>query len=208
MGVNHEAEVFQKVFGTEGKQNVNEASVKSLENLKSMLMTLSKTGTSSAEQETISKTLSHINGQQLNMKVVDKAQPQQLMINIPMSLEGHLTDVKVFIKSKQQDMKVDWQNFNMFFVLDTKSFGDVGIKVAAVDKKVKVEVLNNNANAEASIKPLTEMLKTYVEEVGFSVTGINFNSWGNEHPTKKNSPKEIPRPTPILRDDRGFDFKV
>ncbi|MCK8059789.1 MULTISPECIES: hypothetical protein [unclassified Fusibacter] len=208
MGVNHEAEVFQKVFGSEGNKASETMPSKPLENLKSMLMSLAKTGATSAEQETVAKTLSHINGQQLNMKVTDKPQPQQLMINIPMSLEGHLTDVKVFIKSKQKDMKVDWENFNMFFVLDTKAFGDVGIKVASIDKKVKVEVLNNNTNAEAAIKPLTEMLKNYVEDVGFSVTGINFNSWGNEHPTKTNPPKEVAKPEPFLRENRGFDFKV
>lgn len=207
LGVNHETEIYQKVFGSAEKNS--EAPQKSLENLKSMLLQLASKGENSREDAPAPKLLSHINGQQINLKINDKSQVQTLLLNVPMSMQGHISDVKVFIKSQADDLKADWQNFNMFFVLDTKKLGDIGIKVAAVDKKVRIDIYNDRSRAQAEVAPFTRGLKDYVEQVGFSVTGIHYAAWGNNHPNNfKATPVNKAPASDYQPSEKGFDFTI
>lgn len=207
LGVNHETEIYQKVFGSAEKNQAT--SQKSLENLKSMLLQLAGKGEEGKEEAPAQKLLSHINGQQINLKINDKSQVQTLLLNVPMSMQGHISDVKVFIKSQADDLKADWQNFNMFFVLDTKKLGDIGIKVAAIDKKVRIDIYNDRSSAQAEVAPLTAGLKDYVEQVGFSVSGIHFAAWGQNHPNTYKAAPVNKAPTPNYQpSEKGFDFTI
>ncbi len=201
LGINHEAEVFQKVFDQNQRK---EQAPRDLQNLKSMLLSLAKEGKSTEESE---KMIAQLNGQQMNLKLDDKPHTQNLMLSIPFSMDKMLGDVKVFIKSKQDNLKADWRNFNMFFVLDTKRFGEVGIKVAAVDKNLTIEIKNDDESAKTIIQPLVEDLGNYVENVGFNVASINFDKLLGEHPNKINLTK-VESVHKVYPSERGFDFQI
>lgn len=205
LGVNHETEVFQETYRP--RDSESDKWVRSPLNLKSLLLKLSEGGKEDTQGERISKALSHINGQQMNLKLLDKQQQQPLMLNIPMSMNGMIKDVKVFIKSQQDQMKVDWKNFSMFFVLKTEQFGEVGIKTSAVDKKMRIDIYNDHPKIENKAKPLAEVLEKYVEEVGFVVTHVRFTAWGKEHPNQVSTQKTYERPKPFTPDGR-MDVKI
>ncbi len=182
LGVNHEVETFQQTYRNDDKSK--QAFEKRLPNLKQLLLTMAKDEQDSATQGKTNKLLSHINGQQLQLKVVDRVQEQQLMLSVPLNLNGRISDVKVYIKAQDNDLKIDWQNFNMFFVLDTKHFDDVGVKVVAVDKKVRIDVYNDDIERKSAIMTLANQLKDYVESVGYNVTGLHFAAWRGQHPNQ------------------------
>lgn len=207
MGINHEAEVFQKVFGQHSQQGT-EMPEKDLQNLKSLLLQLGKNGETRDQAQT-EKILSHINGQQTQLRVEDKQQPQPLVLNISVHVNTMVSDVKVFIKTQQDNLKADWRNFSMFFVLDTKRFGDIGIKVSSVDTHMRIDIKSDRQDAEPVIMPLSKQLKSYIEEVGFTVTGLKFSKFGNESPNRETVKSPSAKLVQEYRpSEKGFDFQI
>ncbi len=208
LGVNHEVETFQQTYASpeKGKSPIE----KNLINLKRLLLTMAKDEQDGVNQGKSSKLLSHINGQQLQLKVVDRVQEQQLMLSLPMHLNGRISDVKVYIKAQHKDLKIDWQNFNMFFVLDTKRFDDVGVKVVAVDKKVRIDVYNDDIERKSAIMALASQLKDYVESVGYNVAGLHFAAWRGQHPNRLAERKpQVQSKPPTGQFGKGqVDFKI
>ncbi len=209
LGINHEVEVFQDTFGNAPK---NEATTpKAMRNLKELLLTMAQKGDGLDQPKAAEKLISHINGQQMQLKINDKVPTQQLMLSVPLHLNERMTEVNVYIKAKENDLKVDWQNFNMFFVLNTTRFNDIGVKVSAVEKKVRIDILNDSIESKAVVMPLAEQLSGYVESIGYTVTGLNFANLNGEHPNKTplaaNKPQQKPLDNPNTT-NRSVDFSV
>lgn len=204
MGMNHETEVFQQTFAKQSGQQSEKAPI----NLKEQLLQLSRSGLSDANQSQADGALSHISGQQLNNKLLDKSQPQQMLLSIPLQQQGQVAEMKVYIQTKQEKLKADWKNFDMFFVLSTSQVGEIGVKVRSVDLKLSVDVLNNHVNREALFKPLVDLLTKDIEEVGFVVTRVGFKAWDKESPTEKNETLQPAIPKTIISKDGGFDVKI
>lgn len=204
MGMNHETEVFQQTFARQEGSQTEKAPI----NLKEQLLQLSRSGLSESNQSQAEGSLSHISGQQLNNKLLDKAQTQQMLLSIPLQQQGQVAEMKVFIQTKQEKLKADWKNFDMFFVLSTSQVGEIGIKVRSVDMKLSVDVLNNHVNREALFKPLVELLTQDIEAVGFVVTRVGFKAWGNDSPTERNEAPQPVTPKPTNTKDGGFDVKI
>ncbi len=208
LGVNHEVEVFQDTFANTSKSE--ETAPRAMRNLKELLLTMSQKAESPDQTKPADKLLSHINGQQMQLKMTDKTPTQQFMLSVPLHLNQRMTEVKVYIKAKENDLKVDWQNFNMFFVLNTARFNDIGIKVSAVEKKVRIDILNDNIESKAVVMPLAKQLSSYVESIGYTVTGLKFSSLKGEHPNKlvtKRKPKQATLNNYKMT-NRSLDFSV
>ncbi len=208
LGINHDVEVFQDTFGDAPKNETT--ALKTPRNLKELLLSMAQKSDDQTQPKTTDKLLAHINGQQMQLKMADKAPIQQFMLAVPMQLNGRMTEVKVYIKAKENDLKVDWQNFNMFFVLNTARFDDIGIKVSAVEKKVRIDILNDNIESKAVVMPLAKQLSSYVESIGYTVTGLNFSSLVNQRPNEINV-KDKPQPRPLNHlkpTNRSVDFSV
>ncbi len=209
MGINHEVEAFQSTFSNSSKNE--ESAAKNIRNLKEMLLTMAQKNDNQEQPKSAEKILSHINGQQMQLKITDKAATQQLMLSVPLNINDRLTEVKVFIKAQENNLKVDWQNFNMFFVLNTARFDDIGIKVSAVEKKMRIDILNDNIESRAIVMPLANQLSNYVESIGYTVTGLNFSTLLDEaHPNQVVAPKKSEQTTSnnLNTTYRSFDFSV
>lgn len=218
LGINHESEVFQKLFpqinqSSENKvlQEQNNQIRNNLFNLKEILLNLSKSSEniSMGEKVKANSAISAINVNQYQNKFAEEKIMQEMNFHIPVKINNKVADVKVFIKSSQKNMKLDYANFNMYFVLNTELQGDIGIRVSAVDLKLKVE-LKNDVFASKTTQKLEKIrgnFKTFVEEIGYHLVELKFSKFDEEKNSSTNSQEKNEKPEQLFYKNT-FNLKV
>lgn len=209
IGLNHEAELYQKTYSSESLWDT------SIDNLKERLIKIATHGQGQSgptEEGTIKEVLSHITGKQLGNKLVDKAQLQQLSFSIPalVGSDGLMQHMQVMIQTPQAQLKANWKTFDMFFLLKHPQVGEIGIKVRSVDLKLSVEVINDSVNREAMFRPLIEALADDLRDFGFTATRVAFSSWTKDRESGSRG-SQLHEPTKakaIEKHEGGFDIKV
>lgn len=192
LGINHEAESFQKLFPalsgtsatsqehTEAKELSNTMR-KDLFNLKEVLLSLSKSSEniSMGEKVKANSAIGVINANQYQNKLNENKLMQEVSFHIPLTLNEGVADVKVFIKSSQKNMKLDYANFNMYFVINTQAQGNIGIRVSSLDLKLKIEIKNDLlANTpKQMIEDAKTSFKKHVEEIGYSLIELKISKF-------------------------------
>lgn len=208
LGINTEVEQFE-AQNTELKQQ-KASEVKDIQNLKLMLSKLGAQDKGFATKE-LPKALQHIEGIQLRNKIVDSKEPQSVVLDLPVKLGGMIKNVKVFIKSPQKMLKLDWENFDMFFVLNTKKLGDLGIKVQAIQKNLSVSILNDNANSLGESGAFSDKFKEDVEVFGFNLVKMVLEAWNKrDNPAKisEDREREFEEAKRRLKDDGSLDIRI
>ena len=59
-----------------------------------------------------------------------------MFFNLPFLLGGKPENLKVYINSKNEGEQVQWENCSLYFLLDTKKLGDVGILLNSTDRNL------------------------------------------------------------------------
>ncbi len=224
LGLNFEPELYQKAFGERmGKlpESINSNFDQMPTSLKEKLLKLAGMPgalENSTSESNVKEAIQHLTGQQLNNKIGDKPLLQQLNFAIPVSVQGHVEEMKVWIQTPQAHLKADWKNFDMFFMLKTQSIGDIGIKVRSVDLKLAVEVINDHVEKEALFMPLVKTLMEEIGDFGFTATRVSFSGWHQKKPDvasfeeigKDNQTESTLSETVEEKGhlERGFDVKI
>jgi hypothetical protein len=173
MGLNYERDI-----GNFFASNKPEHQLKELEsnNLKYILQKISSEDGIGKFAQQIEQTLSNITGQQLLSKSDHQANQQSMMFSLPVQLEQQMKNIKVFVNSKKDGQKVDWENCSLYFLIDTPKLGEVGIHVSAADRKLSLTLKNNSYDFEHVAKPIGEKAIQKIEEIGYRVNGMKFTN--------------------------------
>ena len=176
LGLNHESDVanslvFQKNDHSQQDQQQQQ------ENLKSVLMKLAQgegqeTNPKVAQQA--EQALTNLTGQQLLSKSDGSGTLQSMFFNLPLMLGGKPENLQVFINSKNEGQQVEWENCNIYFLLETKKLGDVGILLNSTDRNLSITIKNDLPGFKEKIEPLASFTKEKLKEVGYNVSSINF----------------------------------
>src|SRR5690606_30691227 len=146
--------------------------------------------------------LQNMTGQQLLSKP-DASGLQTLMFTLPLILREQVENVKVFLQSKQSGQKMDWENCSLYFLLETKQVGDVGILLNATDRVLSVTLKNDSADFERKMTPLVETTKERLQEIGYQVGQIHFSPLKTEEAKGDTFVKSQP-----TFSDHGYDYSV
>ncbi len=171
MGLNYERDI-----GNYFASNKPEHQLRDLEsnNLKYLLQKISSEDGTGKFSQQIEQTLSNITGQQLLSKSDHQANQQSMMFSLPVQLEQQMKNIKVFVNSKKDGQKVDWENCSLYFLIETPKLGEVGIQVSAADRKLSLTLKNNSYDFEQVAKPIGEKAIQKIEEIGYQVNGLKF----------------------------------
>jgi hypothetical protein len=167
-------------------------------NLKSVLLQMHD-GPSNPQAE---KALATITGQQLLNKP-DSSSVQNLFMQLPILLNKHVENVKVYVNSQKKGEKIDWENCNLTFLLETKKLGAVGITISAVNRNLSITLKNNLDDLQAKIQPLTEVTKEHLQEIGYQVGAIQFKPLSEKQTTVERS-----APMRAAFTEKGYDFTI
>ncbi|UHA61569.1 hypothetical protein KDJ21_007915 [Metabacillus litoralis] len=150
--------------------------------------------------------LNSITGQQLLSKN-DPSGLQSLMFTLPLLLQEKLENVKVFVNSKNQNEKIDWENCSLFFLFETKKLGEVGISLTSTDRTLSVKIKNDQQGFQEKMEPLAELAKERLSDIGYNIAGIKFEPLNtNEKPetvTPSAQQTQLSKMT-----EKGYDFSV
>lgn len=174
LGLGEEAENFENMSLQRQKALTETGDFVSLRGL---LKELSERGAGPLDREAAQSMLGRIEALDLKNKILDTREVQTLSLELPLKLSGAIRNVKVFIQSPQHRRKLDWENFNMFFVLSTEKMGELGIKVEALQKNLSVSILNDRAKRLEENCDFKSAFKSEVEELGFRLVKMIMEEW-------------------------------
>ncbi len=211
MGLNHEAEVSEKLQGN--KNNLMDTDVK--DNLKVVLMKMieDEDPSSRGAVSGASKALGNLIGQQLLNRLDQKSDTQTLFFNIPLQVQQEVKDMKLYVNSRKNGDKMDWENSTLYFSIELKEYGETGIRIQARDRQLTLTVKNDNGGLESVMSPLLDGLKKEFEDIGYQSGPVHFLPL-NENEVAHVNHFDMAKRAPIqasqkpLTNEEGFELKI
>lgn len=198
MGVTYEADQAHYLV-SKGQEEANSS-------MKNALLKLVQSNQDQAMAQKAEQALTQITGQQLLSKT-DSSSLQSMMFTIPFLLQNQAEQVKVFVNAKNEQEKVDWENCSLYFLLETKKLGDVGITLSAVERTLSVTLKNDKSDFKEKIEPIALKAKERLEEIGYNIGSIQFTRFSEEKGAEQVK-KQAPNPAVVQNNGRGYDFSV
>lgn len=197
LGLTHENDAANSlVFGSKPEQEDAGS------NVKSMLIKMAQEGEGQAKAE---QALSSLTGQQLLNKQ-DSSGMQNLFMQMPFLLNKKTENIKVFINSQKSGEKIDWENCSLYFVLETKKLGEVGIMVTAQNRNVSITFNSNKDNLEHVLSPMSEISKERLQEIGYNLEALKTKKAPASVQTSSDE-NQSQSMTPAFT-EKGYDFSI
>ncbi|MBS4223199.1 hypothetical protein [Lederbergia citrea] len=200
LGLTYDSDIAHRLVAGENAKADADAS------LKNMLMKLIQSEGNSSAGQKAEQALQHITGQQLLSKT-DTTGLQTMMFSLPMILREQMENVKVFLTSKNSSERIDWENCSLYFLLETKRMGDVGIQLTAVDRTLSVTIKNDSLGFQEKIGPLAEVAKRRLEDIGYKIGAIQFTDL-TPAAVRETAEKQSEKVNQPAFTERGYDFSV
>ncbi|WP_394234949.1 hypothetical protein [Niallia oryzisoli] len=214
LGLNHESDVANSLVFQRNDQSGQE---QQHQNLKEVLMKLAQgdggQDTNPKITQQAEQALTNLTGQQLLSKSDGNGTLQSMFFNLPLMLGGKPENLQVFINSKNEGEQVEWENCNLYFLLETKKIGDVGILLNSTDRNLSITVKNDMPGFKEKMEPVAELTKIKLQEVGYNVSSINFTRM-NPVTSQATSHKELgseieqAKATRQIFNEKGMDFTI
>jgi len=197
LGGDHEGETARFLAG----EKVNQGDLNN--NIKSLLMRLSD------KEGVASELVQKISGNQLLNKE-SNGFLQSMFFALPLVINGKISDMKVYINSKKDEKKLDWQNCSIFFLIDTKKLGETGVLLQASGGNLNITIKNDSENLKDKVSPLLQGFQDNLKELGYEVGSINFTRLNSKEEDKSLNPKHLSTasPNPVNTIKKGFDIRI
>lgn len=200
MGLNYDSEIGQ-ILASDKEMTLSR-------NMKQALLQLASGKDNGPVQQAAEQALHNLTGQQLLSKSDHGTTPQHLFFSLPLLMNKNVQNVQVYIHSKNQGEKVDWENCSLYFLLDTKTLGETGVLVNVVDRQLSLTLKNNLPDFPEKVTPLVEKATERLQEIGYQMSSIQFGKLVTQTTgTKENEPREETNTMPIFT-EKGFDFTI
>lgn len=199
LGLTYESDQAQSLIAKAKAQEGADSS------MKNALLKLTQANQDQALAQKADQAMTQITGQQLLSKTDSSL--QSMMFTIPFLLQDQAEQVKIFVNSKNEQQKIDWENCQLYFLLETKKLGDVGIMLSAVERTLSITIKNDRPDFKEKMTPIALKAKDRLNDIGYKIGAIQFTPFTEEkivEASKKAEPKrQIPNFT-----ERGYDFSV
>ncbi|MED3646917.1 hypothetical protein P4475_08830 [Halalkalibacterium halodurans] len=204
VGLNRDSELAQQfASGRDPGQHNSQSNMKAL-----LLHMLRSEEEGSRTFQLANQALNNVTGQQLLSKADHHTNMQTLFMNLPFLLEKQVENLQVFVQSRNEGQKVDWENCSLFFLIETKKLGEIGILVQVVDRQLSVTLKNDLDDFPEKMEPLVEKTSERIEEIGYQVSGIKFAKATDVEVKRDEDGERAQQPTQPIFTEKGFDFKI
>ncbi|OEH92189.1 hypothetical protein [Bacillus solimangrovi] len=211
MGLNHDSDLARSLVFNQNDSGASDQQ-QNQKNMKAVLMQLMRGDGSEQGKPTshIEQALNNLTGQQLLSKPDSGSNLQTMLFQLPILLDQHISDLQVYVNSRNEGEQVDWENCNLYFLIDTPRLGEVGIMLNANERNLSITIKNNQPGFAAKVSPIAELTKEKLKEVGYNVSDIKFAQLSTE--LKKTTGDESLESNensfiPIFTEE-GMDFKI
>jgi hypothetical protein len=175
------------------------------ENIKALLMKVSQGEFGGLAARQAEQAVANITGQQLLSKFDGNNHMQTMFYQLPLLMQDKIETVNVYLNSRNEGGKLDWQNCSLYFLLDTEKYGKVGILLQAVERNLTLTIKTDHEKLSETLKPLTEAAKENLEAIGYRVKGIHFTKLNEQE-----EQKTVIEPTQVKEttSEKGYDVIV
>jgi hypothetical protein len=148
---------------------------------------------SEKDSSSVSQAIDQTTGQQLLSKADNNSNQQMMYFSLPIQLSEEQGKLKVFLNSRRNGDRIDWENTNLYFLIDTPRLGETGILVEIKNRNLKLTLKNNHLNSLENAKANAEKFKMHLQEIGYNIEDISFNNLKSEVVSdKSNTPEDDP----------------
>lgn len=202
LGLTHEHEAAEwLVF----KGNQEESAS---QNMKEVLLRLAQSGNESVARQA-EQALTNLTGQQLLNKWDGTAGWQSVFFTLPLLWQNEVQNVNVYVNARQHGERIDWENCQLYFLLETRKLGDLGILLHANERNLSITLRNDRDDFAEKVKPFIDIAKEKLEEIGYRVTAVNVAKLTNDAHQKDEPPSPVPSAHPYRRfAERGYDWTI
>ena len=172
LGMMNEADTARTLM--DGKQQGPQANLKS-----SLLQALNEGTLSPKLAHQAEQIVQTITGQQLLAKP-DSSGMQQLAFQLPLILQKQVENVKVFVNGQGGKESIDWENCRLYFVMETKRLGEIGISLTAHNRNLLITFNSDKKDLPHRLEPLTESVFGRLEEIGYVVGSLQVKPFKRE----------------------------
>ncbi|KAF0996477.1 hypothetical protein [Geobacillus sp. TFV-3] len=200
LGLTHEYEAAQSLA-----LNSNEERAAPI-NMKEALLRLAQSGNESVARQA-EQALTNLTGQQLLNKWDVGAGVQGFFFSLPLLWHNERRNVNVYVNARQDGERIDWENCQLYFLLETKKLGDLGILLQANERNLSITLRNDRDDFAEKAKPFLDVAKERLKEIGYHVTGINVTRLTND--IEKKGEQVTPSVPPYRTfTERGYDITI
>ena len=150
------------------------------------------------------KAVQHHSGKQLLAKS-DSSGLQSLALQLPLLLHKEVENVKVYVNSQSDKEQLDWENCSLYFVLETKRLGEIGISLTATNRNLFLTFKSDKDDLQQSVNRLTESSLERFEEIGYKVGSVQFKSMTVE--SKEPERQARPSAQGVFK-KKGYDVSI
>jgi hypothetical protein len=184
--------------------NVGEM-MKVLLSLKTALIAASNEVLSPSLREQIDQLVFRINGQSLLYQ--DSGPTQQIISQIPLFLNNHLSDLTIqWNGKKQSDGTIDPAFCRILFYLQLPNLKDTMIDVQIQNRVMNIMIRNNSETLGDIVDSYSNALKEIINKMNYRVTSIHVKPFEKITPTKGTSIKQSNLPQ--TSSYTGVDLKI
>jgi hypothetical protein len=196
LGFQHEQDVSRALWL---KQQAMEP-----QNVKALLMKLSQ-GELGVIAQQAEHALANMTGQQLLSKFDGNHHMQTMFYQLPVLFHDQIETVHVYLNSRNDGGKLDWQNCSLYFLLDTEKYGKIGILLQALERNLTLTIKTDNEKLAETLKPLTKVAKENLEAIGYNVKGIVFAKMNEQEEQTTAAETTEAKET---NSEKGYDWTV
>lgn len=206
LGLTHESEVGRSLLS----KSENSANQQQSENVKRLLLRLlNQEDMKPQQKQQVEQAVTNISGQQLLTKQ-DSSGQQNQFFQLPYMLDNQVENIKIYVNSKKEGDKVDWENCSIYFVLETKKLGEIGVLLSASERNVNLTFKSNKDQVEEKVNGFEDMVKERFKEIGYKLNGIlvkPLNEVQEEDTATTRVDSEKPKET-VHNTDKRYDITI
>ncbi|WP_413380225.1 hypothetical protein [Alkalihalobacillus sp. 1P02AB] len=202
LGFNRESDVAQQLLKQPNRNIEMEP-----RDIKSQLMQIAKNESEGRVQQLASQALQNLTGQQLLSRSEPHSHMQNMMFQLPLLMGEQVENIQLFLKARNGGEQLDWENCSLYFLLETKKLGELGISISAANRQLSITLKNDAPHFEGKMTPYVESAIAKLSEIGYSLNGIRFEQMkpleekAMEQPVIENTQKAV-------FTEEGFDYKI
>lgn len=136
---------------------------------------------------------------QQTLNRLDGGQLHQLLFALPAKVQEIDTGIHVHIQNREAGDVVDWENSVLYIRLETPRLGEIGVKLEAKDRNLRLTLEHDDATVERLARPLLGKIEQTLEAIGYKSVTTQFKPL-----TKAERVVDEPKATPTT----GYDFRI
>lgn len=158
-----------------------------LQSIKPLLISALEEPLSPNVNEKIEQLLQRITGQQL-INSEQQGQIHQLLLQLPILLGSHLTDLSIqWTGKKQENGQIDPDYCRILFFLELEQLQETLVDVLVQNRIVNIQIYNDTPQLEVIVKEYQMIIKEQLDHLQYRLSGINVSDLNNGATDKKHN---------------------